>query len=86
MAGAESSDGVCIDFVIGDWSLSGGNYIIDLSHNLGIENVSTTIFEGVNRISVDLETKIDSNKYRLRVPQIPDLRFAGKACFIGIAP
>jgi len=67
------------DFTINDWLTNiGGVYNLVFNHNLNILNPQVGVVNtNGNIIRVDLVETLDSNNVRIRVPRLPDLRFAG---------
>ena len=60
-----------------DWVLNGSNYELSITHNLNSSYLITEIKESNNTIFVNELETIDTNNIKLKVPAIPDLRFAG---------
>ena len=69
-----------LDFVIGDWVLSAGRYILNLQHNLEGTRISVTLYEnGNNEVIADRVEIVDNNNVRIYASYDPDCRFAGRA-------
>jgi hypothetical protein len=68
------------DFVVDDWILSAGNYILDVAHNLDSEKVNVAIWENnVTPVILDRINVVNNNTIRLYVTFDPDCRFDGRA-------
>lgn len=69
-----------LSFVIADWILSAGFYILDLQHNLDSLDVNNMIWENSSdQVQVDRVNILNNNNIRLYVAADPDCRFDGKA-------
>lgn len=67
------------DFIISDWVLSAGEYILDISHNLDSVKVNVAIWENnIDAVEVDRKQILTSNTIRLHVAYNPDCRFSGR--------
>lgn len=65
-------------FVISDWTLEAGNYIINVDHNLDSTKINNLIWENDNdQVAVDRVTITNQNTIKLIISADPDCRFAG---------
>lgn len=76
-----------LSFVIADWTLQGGQYLLDLAHNLESDQavlIRVVAESGNDVIAFTAVENYTSNKIRCRVPYDPDGRFAGTAIILGV--
>lgn len=84
--GGGSSAGYVQSFIVGDWVPVAGNYRLQIpntTHGKGSAPL-VQVFELVAGEYIEVTVSIDisnSGTITLRIPQVPDLRFAGK-CII----
>jgi hypothetical protein len=71
------SQGFSLDFLIADWSVSGGYYILDIVHSLNSESLVVEIRKDGKIVEVDSIENVDADTIRLSVPADPNLRFDG---------
>ncbi len=77
--------GIEISFILSDWLLIGGQYILDLQHNLETLSVTIDLYDPSDDLIMAGRTKIlNTNNIRLFTSYDPDCRFEGKAIIIGL--
>ena len=69
-----------VDFLITDWVLTAGVYVLDINHNLDNEKINVALWENGNtEVEVDRKLIINQNTVRLFISYDPDCRFSGTA-------
>lgn len=80
-----NATGVEIEFLISDWVLMAGQYILDLQHNLESEKVNTELYDDSdNKVGVSRTNILNTNTIRLYTTLDPDCRFNGKIIIISV--
>jgi len=67
------------DFVITDWVLNAGRYVLNVQHALESDKINVAIWENnENIVDVDRVEIVDNNNLNLYTSVDPDCRFDGR--------
>lgn len=79
--GGATSIGTNGSFILGDWTLVGQIYELEVVHMLETSQPVVTLYEGVNQVLADIEV-LTTNSIKVKVSSNPDGRFAGNISLI----